>query len=155
MDALRKLRDAQAQRRSQQQRLTESLKPLVDNKTITIDGSTGMMAVRMTPGMLFDAGKAELKAEARPIVAALASALKDVDDRDFLIVGHADAVPLPAGSKFRSNWEFSTARAIAMVQALQREGVNPKHLGALGKSEFEGGTARIEIVMVPQASELP
>jgi flagellar motor protein MotB len=152
LDAVRKLRDAQARRRTQEQRLSESLKPLVDAKTITIDTSTGIMSVRMTPGTLFDVGKAELKSESRPVVLALAKALQDIDDRDFLIVGHAD--PSPPGGKFKSNWEFSTARAIALVQALQREGVNPRHLGALGRSEFEGA-ARLEIQMMPSASELP
>jgi flagellar motor protein MotB len=155
VEAVRKLRDAQAKRRTQEQRLGESLKSLVDAKTITIEASTGLMTVRLSPGALFDSGKADMKADARPVVVALANALKDIDDRDFLVVGHADAAPLPAGSKFKSNWEFSTARAIAMVQALQREGVNPRHLGALGRSEFEGGAARIEIVMMPSPSELP
>ena len=152
LDAVRKLRDAQARRHTQEQRLSENLKPLVDAKTVSIDTQAGIMSVRMTPGTLFDTGKAELKADSRPVVLALAKALQDIDDRDFLIVGHAD--PAPPGGKFKSNWEFSTARAIALVQALQREGVNPRHLGALGRSEFEGA-ARLEILMMPSPSELP
>ena len=152
LDEVRKLREAQVRRKTQEQRLGENLKPLVDAKTVTIDTTTGITAVHMTPGTLFDAGKADLKPESRPVVLALAKALQDIDDRDFLIVGHAD--PAPPGGKFKSNWEFSTARAIALVQALQREGVNPKHLGALGRSEFEGA-ARLEILMMPSPSELP
>jgi chemotaxis protein MotB len=152
LDAVRKLRDAQNRRKTQEQRLSESLKPLVDAKTVTIDATTGIMSVHMAPGTLFDAGKADLKSDSRPVVLALAKALQDIDDRDFLVVGHAD--PAPPGGKFKSNWEFSTARAIALVQALQREGVNPRRLGALGRSEFEGA-ARIEILLMPSPSELP
>jgi flagellar motor protein MotB len=155
IENVRRMRDAQARRKSQEQRLGENLKPLVDAKTVSIDAASGIMAVRLSPGALFDTGKSDLKADARPVVLALANALKDIDDRDFLIVGHSDAAPLPSGSKFKSNWEFSTARAIAVVQALQREGVNPKHLGALGRSEFEGGAARIEVLLMPAPSELP
>jgi flagellar motor protein MotB len=155
IDSVRKMRDAQARRKAQEQRLGENLKPLLDAKTISIDSTSGIMTVRLSPGTLFETGKSDLKPEGRPVLVALANALKDIDDRDFLIVGHSDAAPIPSGSKFKSNWEYSTARAVAVVQALQREGVNPKHLGALGRSEFEGGAARIEILMMPSPAELP
>ena len=51
--------------------------------------------------------------------------------------GHTDARPLAPGSRFRSNWELSAARAIAVVRYMIDRGVNPQHLVAAGFGEFQ------------------
>jgi chemotaxis protein MotB len=38
---------------------------------------------------------------------------------------------------FKSNWELSAARAIAVVQYLISKGVSPQHLAAAGFGEFQ------------------
>ena len=49
--------------------------------------------------------------------------------------GHTDKRPV-AGA-FKSNWELSSARAIAVVQYLISKGVSPQHLVAAGFGEFQ------------------
>ncbi len=49
--------------------------------------------------------------------------------------GHTDARPI--AGRFRSNWELSAARAIAVVRRLAEQGVSPKHLVAAGFGEFQ------------------
>ena len=50
--------------------------------------------------------------------------------------GHTDQRPI-ATSQFPSNWALSSARAIAVVQALIARGVQPQHLVAAGFGEFQ------------------
>lgn len=49
--------------------------------------------------------------------------------------GHTDKRPVTG--TFRSNWELSAARAIAVVQYLISKGVSPQHLVAAGFGEFQ------------------
>jgi len=86
-------------------------------------------------------------------------------DRELLIAGHTAPEPVARGSKFHSNWELSTARAVAVVQFLQNQGIDPRRMGAVGFSEFdplepgalsgEAAAGRVEIILVPSAAELP
>ena len=50
--------------------------------------------------------------------------------------GHTDQRPINT-SQFPSNWALSSARAIAVVQALIARGVQPQHLAAAGFGEFQ------------------
>ena len=51
--------------------------------------------------------------------------------------GHTDVRPVQAASRFRSNWELSAARAIAVVRYLIDRGIKPEHLVAAGFGEFQ------------------
>lgn len=50
--------------------------------------------------------------------------------------GHTDSVPIST-SRFPSNWELSTARAISVVKFLERRGIPPHRLAATGFAEFQ------------------
>ena len=50
--------------------------------------------------------------------------------------GHTDIDPIKS-PLFQSNWELSSARAIAVVKYLISQGVAPKHLVAAGFGEFQ------------------
>jgi len=50
--------------------------------------------------------------------------------------GHTDKNPVLGYGRFKSNWELSAARAIAVVRYLVNKGVNPRRLAAAGFSEF-------------------
>jgi chemotaxis protein MotB len=50
--------------------------------------------------------------------------------------GHTDIDPIRSAT-FRSNWELSSARAIAVVRLLIQEGVPPQRLVAAGFGEFQ------------------
>jgi chemotaxis protein MotB len=51
--------------------------------------------------------------------------------------GHTDARPLGEGARFRTNWELSAARSIAVVRYLISRGISPQHLVAAGFGEFQ------------------
>ena len=50
--------------------------------------------------------------------------------------GHTDVRPI-TGGQFKSNWDLSAARAIAVVQYLIAKGVAPQRLVAAGFGEFQ------------------
>ena len=50
--------------------------------------------------------------------------------------GHTDSDPIQS-AQFKSNWELSASRSIAVVNFLIERGVSPKHLVAAGFGEFQ------------------
>ena len=52
------------------------------------------------------------------------------------IDGHTDSIPINT-PQFRSNWELSTARAIAVLRVLEANGIPPNRLVAAGHAEYK------------------
>jgi chemotaxis protein MotB len=54
------------------------------------------------------------------------------------IDGHTDVRPISGtAGQFKTNWDLSAARAIAVVQYLVSKGVSPQRLVAAGFGEFQ------------------
>jgi len=92
--------------------------------------------------VLFDTGRAEVSAAGRAQMEQVAVALQDLEREIppeipwvMRVDGHTDKRPV--SGQFRSNWELSAARAIAVVQYLVSRGVSPQHLVAAGFGEFQ------------------
>jgi chemotaxis protein MotB len=94
--------------------------------------------------VLFDLGKADISPEGKQSLDSLASAVLDLEreippDLPWIlrVDGHTDKSPLTGAGQFRSNWELSAARAVAVVQYLVSKGVEPDRLAAAGFGEFQ------------------
>ena len=95
--------------------------------------------------LFFDTGKAELLPEARTELDKVGTALVELErqiPKDIAWVlridGHTDVRPISGtAGQFRSNWDLSAARAIAVVQYLVGKGVSPQRLVAAGFGEFQ------------------
>ena len=85
--------------------------------------------------VLFDSASAFLKTESLPIMQQVVSSLADMPN-SIQIEGHTDDRPLGPGSKFRSNWELSSARAFAVLRFLEINGLPQQRLSATGYGEF-------------------
>jgi chemotaxis protein MotB len=92
--------------------------------------------------VFFDTGRADLKPEGLVELDKVAMALVELEKKipsDLAWVlrvdGHTDVRPIIG--LFRSNWDLSAARAIAVVQYLIAKGVSPQHLVAAGFGEFQ------------------
>ena len=73
------------------------------------------------PGdLLFQSGSAILAPEAQQALFNLGGILQNIGNT-IAINGHTDPVP-PSGATYSSNWELSTARAIAVANLLRRSG---------------------------------
>src|SRR5215211_5176659 len=93
--------------------------------------------------IFFDAGQAILKPEGRTELDKLATALAELDRQIpaeiawvLRVDGHTDVRPI-ATPQFPSNWELSSARAIAVVQYLISKGISAQRLVAAGFGEFQ------------------
>ncbi len=93
--------------------------------------------------VLFPKGSAEINPEGIQEMQKLAIALRELEQEipaDLAWVlrvdGHTDIDPI-ATSSFRSNWDLSAARSIAVVNFLVGNGVSPQHLVAAGFGEFQ------------------
>lgn len=145
--------------------LFSRLKALVDAGTIEVQFRKGRMVVKLSDSILFDSGKTKLRPEGEAAVAQLVPALKSVGDREFLVAGHTDNVPIKT-ARFKSNWELSTARAVVMVDTMIEAGYPAAQLGAAGFGEFDpvatndtpelrAQNRRIEIVLMPLLGDIP
>jgi len=93
--------------------------------------------------VLFPVGQATLRPEASGEIDRIASALIELEKQVppdipwvIRVDGHTDQRPINT-PQFPSNWALSSARAIAVVQALIARGVQPQHLVAAGFGEFQ------------------
>ena len=93
--------------------------------------------------VLFESGKADISGVGRQSLESLAAAVLDLEreippDIPWIlrIDGHTDSKAI-TGGQFKSNWELSSARAIAVVQYLVSKGVDPRFLAAAGFGEYQ------------------
>ncbi len=93
--------------------------------------------------VLFPSGSADLNPGGQDQIARLAGTLIEISARIppsiswvLRVDGHTDRVPISTG-KFPSNWELSSARAIAVVKGLIAAGVPANRLVAAGFGEFQ------------------
>jgi chemotaxis protein MotB len=93
--------------------------------------------------VLFESGQATLtmegKAAVDKIFVALSEVAKEIPPEIPWVLrvdGHTDKRPI-ASSQFKSNWDLSAARAIAVVQYLLIRGFSPQHILAGAYGEFQ------------------
>lgn len=111
---------------------------LEDNDNIRIVGDRFLLPSEL----FFASGSAELGPSGQSELNKFAALLLEIgekipDDIDWIlrVDGHTDRVPINTQA-FPSNWELSTARAVAVVRYLAQQGVPQKHMAAAGFGEF-------------------
>ena len=122
-----------------------------------------MTVIKLTSEVLFTSGSAKIKPAGQKVLSLIAESLSSYPDRDINIEGHTDSVPIGKNSRYISNWELSTARALAAVDYFQQnKQINPKRLKVVGYGEYHpvagNDTAadrqlnrRIEIRLLPES----
>jgi chemotaxis protein MotB len=92
--------------------------------------------------IFFDTGRADLKGEGRAELDKVAAAIVEMESQIpaeipwiLRVDGHTDVRPILG--QFKSNWDLSAQRAIAVVQYMVAKGVKPSRLLAAGFGEFQ------------------
>ncbi len=142
--------------------LEEKLKKEIEEKQIRLEMLNKGLVITFVDEILFDSGKAQIKKAAYSILDRVAKVLNNqVRNRNIAIEGHTDNQPIRK-SKWKSNWELSTARATSVLHYLiDKRSVNPQRLSAVGYGEFrpvvsnktkEGRqqNRRVEITILPE-----
>ncbi len=93
--------------------------------------------------VLFASGSADIADQGQQKLTELADTLKQVaadipSDIGWVLQvdGYTDKVPVRSNSYFASNWDLSTARAVAVVKFLIEQGIPPDRLAAAGFGEY-------------------
>ena len=125
-------------RSREEEALSKDLEELVRSQGLEGLASVVLDAKRirlvLTAPVLFDSGKAELKAAAVQILRGVAGTLRKTRG-EVIVEGHTDNVPIHS-RQFASNWDLSVARANVVVKLLSESGVEPQRLSASGYGEY-------------------
>lgn len=92
----------------------------------------------MQESVLFASGSVRITAGGKKILDEIWNVLAKYPDRDILIEGHTDNVPIAMKfrGKYKSNWELSSARSLAVLHYLiDKKGARPSRLKAVGYGE--------------------
>ena len=147
---------------TQEELLGELQQEIADGR-IQIERLRGQLTVDMVDEILFDSGDATLKPAGADVLKRVGAILKRAEDRQIVVQGHTDNVPIIGrlAERFPTNWELSAARAVNVARFLQDEaGMDPSRLGATAFSEYQPRSdneteegrqknRRIEIVLAP------
>ena len=145
-----------------QRQLAESLKKELGDARAKLERTERGLVLTFLDEIFFDSGKATVKPEGEQSLEKVAKVLKEtVPDSPVAVEGYTDNQPIRY-SGWKSNWELSSARALAVVHYFsESQGVAPERLRAVGFGEFhpvasndvpEGQrqNRRVEVVILPK-----
>jgi chemotaxis protein MotB len=155
--------------RNTQDELVAELEQEIADGQIRVERLRDELRVDMVDEILFDSGEATLKPAGVEVLERVATILKKTRDKQIVVQGHTDNVPIVGrlAERFPTNWELSAARSVNVVRFLQEEmDMDPTQLSAAAFSEYqpradnatEEGRAknrRIEILLAPPLPETP
>lgn len=138
--------DAQEENEEQQEATEELIKMASDFKTyfaqnnlqdkIEVEQNEQYITLNFKDGILFDSGKADLKANALGALDIVANELAKYPENDVKVEGHADNMPINT-PRFPNNWYLSAARAISVAMYFtDTKGFSPERISAEGFGEF-------------------
>ena len=157
------------------------LKTAVDKAgSVSADGEE--ITLQLVDKVLFKLGDDQLTDRGKAVLAKVAKALGELEDKQIWVRGHTDDTPIyvpPApkptkkgakpppkaddpGPKFATNWELSAARALTVVHYLQDTAkLDPTRLAALAFGQYrpvsksnKALNRRIEIVLYPHKARI-
>jgi chemotaxis protein MotB len=152
---------------SQAQRILEDrLSQEIKDKQVKLKMAEKGLVITFVADVLFDSGKAKLKADTFSSLDKVARVLNEnVADLKVGVEGHTDNEPIKF-SGWKSNWELSTERALSVLHYLvDHEKVSADRLSVLGYGEYqpvsENNTKagkklnrRVEVVIFPKLTKM-
>lgn len=116
--------------------LKTALADLEAERKIRVEGNR----IVMENAVLFASGSETITPDGATVLDKIWNVLvKYSSDRDILIEGHTDNVPISEEyeGKYASNWELSSARSLTVLNyLLEKKDAKPSRLGAVGYGEY-------------------
>ena len=100
------------------------------------------IVIRLNDALLFTSGRAYLDDHALKLVRQVVDILKPLPNQ-IRIEGNTDDQP-PDGVLFTSNWDLSTARALAVLKAMVDMQMDPARLSAQGNAQYNPITPNVD-----------
>jgi chemotaxis protein MotB len=107
----------------------------IQNGHLSLHMTARGLAISFTQAALFPSGEDEIGKDLYSTIKTIADAMNQVHN-PARAEGHTDSVPIH-NSKFRSNWELSAARSIALTQLLVQDGVARERLSIAGYADTD------------------
>ena len=144
-------------------RIRTALAKDIENGAVSVEKKGEFIVVEINNLLLFQSGKADVKAEFDPVAARIAAALEP-EPGPIRVVGHTDDVKPRKSSAFKSNYDLSVARAKAVGKLMSAKIGDPSRIAVEGKGEDEpiadnttqegrARTRRVDL-MIPQEETL-
>jgi chemotaxis protein MotB len=93
------------------------------------------IVIRLNDALLFSSGRAHLDDHALKLVNQVVDIIKPLPNQ-IRIEGNTDD-QVPDGALFTSNWDLSTARALAVLKSMVDMGIDPSRLSAQGNAQYD------------------
>jgi chemotaxis protein MotB len=163
IEKIQTLKDELTELRAARQILAERLSKEIDESKIRLSMAEKGLVITFVAEVLFNSGKEKLRRESLPILDKIVRILnEEVPGNDIGIEGHTDNDPIKY-SRWKSNWELSTQRALGVLYYLESEGVGSERLSAIGYGEYQPVASndskqgrklnrRVEVVILPKSS---
>lgn len=105
------------------------------SSTVNIAEDERGVILQVKDNILFESGQATLIADSQEVLDKI-SALISTLPNSIIIEGHTDNVPI-SNSKYETNWELSTERAVTVVRYfIEKNNQDPSRFSVAGYSEF-------------------
>ncbi|MDI6703682.1 MAG: OmpA family protein [bacterium] len=146
--------------KEENERIKNDLERYIKEGKVEIKEEKRGLKITLIDKVLFDTGQAIIKEDGVQILNKVAEIIKRHEDREVVIEGHTDSVPI-CNWKYPSNWELSTRRATEVLKFfINKHGISPLRLQATGYGEYrpiatneteEGRkkNRRVEIILLP------
>lgn len=144
--------------------LEDRLSQEIEDKKVKLTLVRKGLVITFVAEVLFNSGKAKLRNDSLPILDKVVEVLKEtVPANKVGIEGHTDNEPIKH-SRWKSNWELSSQRALSVVHHLERRGIVSGRLSAIGYGEYQPVASndtvegrqlnrRVEIVILPRTAK--
>ena len=113
--------------------LSKQLEQEVKSGKLQISMGARGLTVSFTQAALFPSGEDVVSPDTYDTIRKIASAINEIPN-PVRMEGHTDAIPIH-NSRFRSNWELSAARSIALLELLTSFGVSKDRLSIAGYAD--------------------
>lgn len=101
------------------EKVKEALAKEIKNGQVEVESRGKKVVIRIKDNGSFPSGSATLRDEFLPIMDKMREVVRTIPGQ-FYIEGHTDDIPINT-SRFRSNWELSSSRAVSVAHELFRD----------------------------------
>jgi chemotaxis protein MotB len=116
------------------QRLNKELEDEIDEGKVEVRLEPRGLVVSLRESAFFPSGTDRLATDSSPILEKIAAVIRQLPN-SVQLEGHTDSVPIHT-SRFRSNWELSCSRGIALLDAMTDQfGLEKERFSVVGRAD--------------------
>jgi chemotaxis protein MotB len=137
---------SKAQTERNTKKIADLLQKEIKDGAVDVENLGQQIVIRIRENGSFSAGSAFLQPQFKPVIREIGTLLADMPG-EIEVTGHSDNVQI-ANELYRSNWDLSAQRAVAVAEELRKaRGFNEARMKVVGKAS----TQPIEADDTPQS----